>query len=554
MQAVFGLDRLRGAEAVSRAETLSFLFGVRFAAWAVALYVVVVGGRPDENVRLEPFLLATVFLYTLACTLYVPAFRSFVYRAIAHHWEERTDLLLLAFTDFVLLFVLLGLSGGFNTPYYHYTNVALLVLTFLLGWRGSIAVLLVYLAGYLALMATTGQGTDGVWVEDENASLAGIFLTPVMVVVIGQFLSSLVHRLQRQTEQARRAAQETASLYSMAQSVVVSGDSDEMVSSVVGALGDRGRFDELTVYELKDNTLVPRAAHGAISNYRPLSLEEQEGKQIERASAPVMFGREGHELEGLLCLPVRVQGRLWGIVAYRPGREEAENESRLASALANHLSSGLTRLSLVREQEALAAAEERGRIAREIHDGVAQSIYILSLNLERAAQLTTDDNMRRRLETLVGISKETLLEVRYYIFDLKPLLSGEIGLAEAVRGQIEEFTAVSGFKVDFHVEGEERTIPVQQVVAICRIIHEGLANALRHAAATHIWVALTFASDSVCIVVSDDGVGFDLDRVVEGYGLRNMRERAESVGGTLQIVTEPRSGTSVVAALPGSRT
>ena len=98
------------------------------------------------------------------------------------------------------------------------------------------------------------------------------------------------------------------------------------------------------------------------------------------------------------------------------------------------------------QQAELEAVEERSRIAREIHDGIAQSIYMLSLNLETSAELAQQqrEGLKERLEGLVELSKETLLEVRHYIFDLKPYLVGEKGVAGMVENQVREFNMVAG--------------------------------------------------------------------------------------------------------------
>jgi signal transduction histidine kinase len=205
------------------------------------------------------------------------------------------------------------------------------------------------------------------------------------------------------------------------------------------------------------------------------------------------------------------------------------------------------------EKEALAALEERARIAREIHDGIAQSIYMLSLNLEKAADLAPSTESGSGLRGLVGLAKASLLEVRQYIFDLKPLLAGESGLVEALRGQVKEFSAVSGVPVEVSVSGSERRLPMEASATMYRIAQEALANAFRHAEASHIGMHISFASDSVSLRVSDDGLGFTNDRE-GGNGLRNMRQRAERLGGRFRVTSEHGAGTAVDVSLPAKAT
>ena len=207
---------------------------------------------------------------------------------------------------------------------------------------------------------------------------------------------------------------------------------------------------------------------------------------------------------------------------------------------------------LQREREELAAQEERSRIAREIHDGIAQSIYMLTLNLEKAAEVASNEpGLARRLADLVGLAKEALLEVRYYIFDLKPLLSGDVGLSATIRSQVQEFSAVSGLPVQLAVEGEERPLPLALSTSLYRIAQEALANVYRHAEASNILVRLTYGVDSVSLEVEDDGRGFEVASAGKGgRGLSSMRQRIQELGGRLDIASALGNGASLRVTLP----
>ena len=203
------------------------------------------------------------------------------------------------------------------------------------------------------------------------------------------------------------------------------------------------------------------------------------------------------------------------------------------------------------QQAELAAVEERGRISREIHDGIAQSIYMLSLNLETCADLAKQrEKLKERLDTLVDMSKETLLEVRHYIFDLKPYLAGDKGMASMVENQVREFKMVSGVPTTLHTSGEERQLPLSVATCLYRVTQEALANAFKHAHPSEVGVSLEFAPDGVQLVVQDDGQGFDAMNPASGHGLRNMNQRAEELGGTFTLDSAPGKGTQVAIKLP----
>ena len=202
------------------------------------------------------------------------------------------------------------------------------------------------------------------------------------------------------------------------------------------------------------------------------------------------------------------------------------------------------------QQAELAAVEERSRIAREIHDGIAQSIYMLSLHLETSADLARQhrEDLEERLDGLVNLSKETLLEVRHYIFDLKPYLAGEKGLASMVENQVREFNNIAGVPTRLETEGEER--PVAVATCVYRVTQEALANAFKHAMASGVDMLLGFGPGEVKLSVRDDGRGFDLVNANHGHGLTNMRERVEELGGKFSLLTAPGEGTQVVIHLP----
>ncbi|MFQ6019905.1 MAG: hypothetical protein ACE5KW_04035, partial [Dehalococcoidia bacterium] len=191
---------------------LPFLFAVRWGAWAIALVLVAFGDLPGDNTRYEPLLLGLTFAQNLAATLYVPLLRPRVRGAIGPRWGPLDDLIALGLVDMAVVMAVLYFSGGWRTPYYHYAVSSLLVPAFLLDWRRAAVVLLAFFAAYLAVIATAGEGTDGPWLREDVSSLAGILITPLLVVVVVQYLSHLTRRLREQRERARRALQENVRL------------------------------------------------------------------------------------------------------------------------------------------------------------------------------------------------------------------------------------------------------------------------------------------------------------------------------------------------------
>jgi signal transduction histidine kinase len=201
----------------------------------------------------------------------------------------------------------------------------------------------------------------------------------------------------------------------------------------------------------------------------------------------------------------------------------------------------------------LAADEERRRLLREVHDGVSQGVYMLSLGLEGAVHDLNGSGAtdgRERLDALVRLSKQTLLESRGLLFDLSGVMRGDARLDELVRHQAEEFRAITGIATTVHVEGSAGTLPPSTVAEVYRVVQESLANVYRHACAASIEVTLTHGPTTT-LRVADDGRGFELSEATgRGHGLRSMQERAASIGANLHIDSVPGRGTTITLTIP----
>ncbi len=202
----------------------------------------------------------------------------------------------------------------------------------------------------------------------------------------------------------------------------------------------------------------------------------------------------------------------------------------------------------------LAASEERWRIAREIHDGVAQQSYILALGLETAVELARREDLaglQKGLPPLEKLSREALLEVRQYVAEGRPLMLGERSLGVALAGLGREFSTVSRIAVDVTAPDDEPELPAAEQGALYRVAQESLANVFKHAQAHHAWVTLRAADGHVELEVADDGCGptGNGDRA-PGHGLIGMNERAALYGGELEAGPAAGGGYRVSARLP----
>ncbi|WP_327070043.1 sensor histidine kinase [Kitasatospora sp. NBC_01302] len=217
-----------------------------------------------------------------------------------------------------------------------------------------------------------------------------------------------------------------------------------------------------------------------------------------------------------------------------------------------HLIEDLVRTEgkLVASQREAGRLAERQRLAREIHDTLAQGLSsIVMLARSAEAALPADPQAAADWIREVGrTAAENLAEARRFVQALTPPALDDATLAEALR------RLAAGRGAVFHLDGEPYPLPVEAEVALLRLTQEALANAERHAAAERIAVTLSYLDDEVTLDVFDDGVGFDPRAVADpavgsGFGLHGMHERIAALGGSLTVESAPGEGTVVAASL-----
>jgi signal transduction histidine kinase len=200
-----------------------------------------------------------------------------------------------------------------------------------------------------------------------------------------------------------------------------------------------------------------------------------------------------------------------------------------------------------------AVLEERQRLARELHDSVTQALYGVSLHAEAASRaLTAGDTapVATNLKDIGETVQEALGEMRLLLFELRPPLLEEHGLFGALQSRLGAVESRAGLTTQLDGEGAERLAPETEQ-ELYRMAQEALNNVLKHAHAQHVAVRLDVSATRAVLHVSDDGVGFEPSlRNGGGFGLPGMRERAERLGGTLQVESAPGRGTRVRVEVP----
>lgn len=200
-----------------------------------------------------------------------------------------------------------------------------------------------------------------------------------------------------------------------------------------------------------------------------------------------------------------------------------------------------------------AALEERARLARELHDGLAQDLWLAKLRTGQAAAISDlPPEARRALEEAGTAIDSGLADAREAVAALRSTGQSHDGFCDLLRRDVEDFGDRFGIRVEFAFGGEHTTrVAARTQAEVLRIVHEALANAAHHADATIVGVRLQVGEDRLRVRVVDNGRGFEPASVPEGrFGLTSMRERAALIGGRLRVLSRPGSGTRVVLTAP----
>jgi signal transduction histidine kinase len=237
--------------------------------------------------------------------------------------------------------------------------------------------------------------------------------------------------------------------------------------------------------------------------------------------------------------------------------ELREANQQLEATLAENV--GLHNQLLAQAREA-GMLDERQRMAGEIHDTLAQGLTGIITQLQAADQAEEDARERRRhLDAAVRLARESLTEARRSVDALRPeSLERARGFGDALAGVAERWSALHGIAVEIAATGTPRPLPKETEVVLLRAAQEALANVAKHAAAARVWLTLSYMDCEVALDVRDDGRGFEPAAAAAGsvsdggFGLLAMRQRVEGLSGTLQVESEPGTGTVISVCVPAS--
>ena len=338
----------------------------------------------------------------------------------------------------------------------------------------------------------------------------------------------------------------------------------ELVGAEYGALGivdERGRIERFITSGISAEARLrigpPPTGHGLLGTI----IRDGVSLRIpDIAAHPDRHGfpPEHPPMHSLLGVPVRVGGAPVGNFYLTEKRAEAEfsaADQELVEMFALHAGIAIQNARLHQEVQKLAIVDERLRISRDLHDGIIQGIYAVSLSLEDVLDTIASDpaEATARVDRAIDRLHTTIADIRQFIVGLGA--DAETGLTGVLESMVAELLAGTSVDISLDLSGvgelHGRLHP-EAGHELIQIAREAVSNIARHSGARTASVSLRVEGDEVILRVEDDGVGFDTERRLGGghFGLANLRDRAAGVAGSLTIGSEPSRGTHIIVRLP----
>jgi len=329
----------------------------------------------------------------------------------------------------------------------------------------------------------------------------------------------------------------------------------ELVGATYGALGvlsnDRTHLTSFITVGIPDDQVaaigeLPKG-HGILGL---LIVQPEPIRLADLGDHPQSFGfPAGHPPMGsFLGVPVLVRGQAYGnlyLTEKRGAPEFTEVDEELAVGLAAAAGVAIENARLLARARELDIAQERERIARDLHDTVIQRLFATGLSLQSAARLSTTPEVVERIQRSIDELDLTVRDVRSSIFELNPPASSSRGLRRQLLSVGDEFFDALGYSPMFRFEGPvDNAIPDALALHVIAVVREGLANIAKHANSPTAEVRVTVAQGEAIVELADSGRGLG-ERSSGGYGLVNLTTRAGELGGTFEVNDRPGGGTQV---------
>ncbi|MFC2060113.1 histidine kinase [Chloroflexota bacterium] len=385
----------------------------------------------------------------------------------------------------------------------------------------------------------------------------------------------LEHKVEVRTKGERRRAEQLRSINEVGRRISSILSLDELLPYVVSSLQEAFDYYNVNVFLLDPDSdgLVLKAGAGGYKGTVPIGflirLTEGIVGSVAQTGEPLMtcdvskepkylFAQELPDTRSELAVPIKIGTEILGVLDVQSIELDAFDEIDLftVQTLGDQVAIAVENARLYQETREMAVLEERNRMAREIHDTLAQGFTGIVLQLEAAEQALGEDvtNAQFHLDRARRLARESLAEARRSVWALRPRTLEQLSLTKTLRQEVRKFIQESGVKANFNTSGKRRVLLPDVENALLRICQESLTNVKKHAQASHVEVNLAFEEKAVSLKIQDNGIGFNHKILTKNrFGLISMRERARLLEGLIEIRGEKGQGTYLEVTIPINR-
>ena len=403
-----------------------------------------------------------------------------------------------------------------------------------------------------------------------------------MAKALKESYSDLERKVEDRTRRERQRAEQLRTINEVGRKISSIVHLDELLPYVGNLLRETFHYHNVNIFLMEPSSgkvalkaLCLSGQKGVIPVQVPLEVDEESiVGWVAQSGEPILANDVSEdpryravealrETKSELAVPVKVGNNVIGVLDIESKEIDAFSEADLytAQTLADQLAVAIENARLYEETRQMAVMEERNRMAREIHDTLAQGFSGIILQLEAAEQAMSGDvpATERHLNQARSLARKSLAEARRSVWNLRPQALEQLRLVEAIKQEVDKFSQSIGVNAKFSVFGARRELPPEIETGLLRICQESLANVRKHAKATEVEVSLNFNESALELSIRDNGVGLK-SRAASGdvnkrdtFGLISMQERARGLGGTLELQSRRGKGTLVRVVIPTSK-
>ena len=395
--------------------------------------------------------------------------------------------------------------------------------------------------------------------EQDEESLV-VLATQAGVAIANATLYAQTHQRERWLDALRAITSD----------ILAGSDADSLLAGIAEHARDLAGADSASILTTSSTPgqLVVAAAVGAHAGQvrgQMVPAAKSISGEVMESGRPLVTkaaAADGHAYQPIIRLgrvgpaifvPLRVRGRATGTLMVANlvgGRHFNEETIRLVETFADQASVAIEYARAQTDLRRLELMEERERIAKELHDGIIQSLFAVGMNLQSTALMSGSPETSRRVDKAVDELDRVIRDLRNYIFGLRPGILADRQLNQALEAIGEEVGSTLQIPIAVEVDGAVSAALSSRSHEIVQLTREALSNVTRHAQAQRAAVRLTRQGANAVLTIEDEGVGFDPREASSGSGLRNMRERAAAIGATLHISSATGKGTKLRFTFP----